>query len=139
MGCRYCFSPFIVYGYQTDRKELFFQNAHVKLDKAKHLDNELTRYSILPQCMKRVQLNETSEYYQPQVLSELRAKNQPDLMADMLNVFKKHWDNGNYWMVHILTKSPLDLESLRSIKRYERNGSDEMSFATHDEIINRDY
>ena len=134
MGCRYCFSPFVVYGYKTNRKELFFQNAHVKLDKANHLDKELSRYSILPQCMKRIQLNETSEYYQPQVLSELKAKNHPDVMADMLKVFKKHWDNGNRWMVHILTKSPLILNHVDILKDMKEMVQIEVSFATYDEI-----
>ena len=137
MGCRYCFSPFVVYGYQPNRKELFFQNAHVKLDKAKHLDAELLRYSLLPQCLKRVQINETSEYYQPQVLRQLRAENKPDLMAEILNVFKKHWDNGNYWMVHILTKSPLILNHLALLKDMREMVQIEISFAAHDEKVSR--
>ncbi len=137
MGCKYCFSPSVVYAYQPDRRELFFTNAIVKLDKAEHLDKELTKYSSLPQCMKRVQVNEVSEYYQPQVLSYLKENNHPDLMEKILQVFKKHWDNGNRWMVHILTKSHLVLNHLDIFKDMNEMVQVEISFATHNDKISR--
>ena len=137
MGCKYCFSPSVVYGYQPNRRELFFTNAIVQLDKAEHLDKELMRYSVLPQNMKRVQVNEISEYYQPQVLSKLKENNHPDLMEKILQVFKKHWDNGNHWMVHILTKSHLVLNHLDILKDMKEMVQVEISFATHDNRISR--
>lgn len=137
MGCKYCFSPSVVYGYQPNRRELFFTNAIVKLDKAEHLDKELTKYRCLPQCMKRVQVNEVSEYYQPQVISELRTKKHPDLMKKILEVFKKHWDNGNHWMIHILTKSHLILNHLDILKDMKEMVQVEISFATHDNRLSR--
>jgi len=137
MGCKYCFSPFIVDGYNPDRREKFFTNAIVKLDKAEHLDKELTRYKDLPQCMKRVQVNETSEYYQSKVLSELRKKKHLDLMEKMLEVFKKHWDNGNHWMVHILTKSHLVLNHSDILEDMNEMVQVEISFATHDDSLSR--
>jgi len=137
MGCKYCFSPFIVDGYNPDRREKFFTNAIVKLDKAEHLDKELTRYRDLPQCMKRVQVNETSEYYQSKVLSELQTKKHPDLMKKILKVFKKHWDNENHWMVHILTKSHLVLNHLKILKDMKEMVQVEISFATHNDKLSR--
>ena len=139
MGCKYCFSPRVAYQYQTAQRarELFFTNAIVKLDKAEHLDKELTRYNILPQHMKRVQLNEISEYYQPQVISYLKANNPRDLMAEILEIFKKHWDNGNRWMVHVLTKSRLILNHLDILKGMKEQLQVEISFASNNDKISR--
>ena len=35
-----------------------------------------------------------------------------DIMAEVLSAFKKHWDSGNKWMLHIVTKSPHILRHL---------------------------
>jgi DNA repair photolyase len=137
MGCKYCFSPRVVYERKPDRRKRFFTNAIVKMDKAEHLEKELTKYKNLPQCMKRVQVNETSEYYQSQVLSKLKSKKYPDLMEKMLEVFKKHWDNGNYWMVHILTKSNLILNHLDILQDMKEMIQVEISFATYDDQLSR--
>ena len=139
MGCKYCFSPGVAYQYKTQQegRELFFTNAIVQLDKAEHLDRELSRYSILSQNMKRVQVNEISEYYQPQVLTHLKANNHPDLMTSILEVFKRHFDNGNCFMVHFLTKSPLILNHLDILKDMKEQVQVEISFATHDDKISR--
>ncbi|GIK61892.1 MAG: hypothetical protein BroJett017_27820 [Ignavibacteriota bacterium] len=139
MGCKYCFSPGVAYQYRTrqEGRELFFTNAIVQLDKAEHLDKELKRYSILPQHMKRVQVNEISEYYQSKVISELKDKKQPDLMKEILGKFKGHYDNGNCWMVHILTKSHLILNHLDILKEMKQQVQVEISFATYDDKISR--
>lgn len=139
MGCKYCFSPGVAYQYKTQQegRELFFTNAIVQLDKAEHLDRELSRYSILPEHIKRVQVNEISEYYQPQVINYLQSNNQPDLMANILEVFKRHFDNGNCFMVHFLTKSPLILNHLDILKDMKEQVQVEISFATHDDKISR--
>jgi len=137
MGCKYCFSPRVVYERQPNRRELFFTNAIVKLDKAEHLDKELSRYSVLPQHMKRVQVNEISEYYQPQVMNYLKSNNQSDLMEEILKVFKNRWDKRNYWMVHILTKSHLILNHLDILKDMKEQVQVEISFATHNNRTSR--
>lgn len=105
-ACTYCYSPWVPYGYYPDRKERFFETVHVKLDKPQHLAKELPRYSALPQHMKRVQINETSEYYLPQIRRELSTQNKPDLMLGILDEFDKAWQADNKWMLHILTKRP---------------------------------
>lgn len=56
--------------------------------------------------MKRVQINETSEYYLPQIRRELSTQNKPDLMLGILDEFDKAWQADNKWMLHILTKRP---------------------------------
>ncbi len=139
MGCKYCFSPGVAYQYKTQQegRELFFTNAIVQLDKAEHLDNELSRYSVLPQHMKRVQVNEISEYYQSQVISELKDGEKPDLMEEILSKFKRHYHNGNFWMVHILTKSHLILNHLDILKDMKEQVQVEISFATYDDKISR--
>ena len=139
MGCKYCFSPGVAYQYKTrqEGRELFFTNANVQLDKAEHLDKELKRYSVLPQHMKRVQLNEISEYYQPQVINYLESSDQQDLMAELLKVFKRHYDNGNCWMVHDLTKSYLILNHLDILMDMKQQVQVEISFASHNDKISR--
>ncbi|MDQ7815893.1 MAG: radical SAM protein [Melioribacteraceae bacterium] len=135
-GCTYCYAPFIVYGLKPNRKELFFNNVHVKLDKPAHLEKELERFKTLPQHMKRVQINETSEYYLPQLLTKLDSDG-IDLMGDILKVFKRHWEEGNCWMLHILTKSRLILKHLELLKEMKHMVQIEMSFASSDEEITR--
>jgi len=139
MGCKYCFSPGVAYQYKTQQegRELFFTNAIVQLDKAEHLDRELSRYSILPEHMKRVQVNEISEYYQSKVISELNDGEKPDLMEEILSKFKRHYHNGNCWMVHILTKSHLILSHLDVLKDMKEQVQVEISFATHNDKISR--
>lgn len=139
LGCKYCFSPGVAYQYKTQQegRELFFTNAKVQLDKAEHLDKELKRYRVLPQHMKRVQVNEISEYYQPQVINYLQSNKKLDLMAEILNVFNRHYDNGNCWMVHILTKSHLILNHLDILKDMKHQVQVEISFASLNDKISR--
>jgi hypothetical protein len=85
--------------------------------------------------MKRVQINETSEYYLPQLLRHLKDHNQPDLMLRILDEFDKAWQGGNRWMLHILTKSHLILNHLDKLKQMKHMVQIEVSFATCDENI----
>lgn len=136
-GCTYCYSPWVAYGWKPDRKKRFFETVHVKLDKPQHLAKELPRYSALPQHMKRVQINETSEYYLPQVLRFLRESQKPDLMMGILDVFHEEWSKGNKWMLHILTKSDLILTHIDKLREMKQMVQIEVSFPTHDEAITR--
>ncbi len=136
-GCTYCYSPWVVYERKRDRKKRFFETIHVKLDKPQRLAKELTRYSKLPQNMKRVQINETSEYYLPQLLKHLDDNRRPDLMLDILDEFESAWQNGNKWMLHILTKSHLILNHIEKLKAMKHMVQIEVSFATMDEKVRR--
>ncbi len=55
-GCKYCYSPWVAYGWKPDRKKRFFETIHVKTDKPAHLERELPRYAVLPAHMKRVSI-----------------------------------------------------------------------------------
>ncbi len=134
-GCKYCYSPWVAYGWKRDRKKRFFETIHVKLDKPQHLEKELPRYAALPAHMKRVQINETSEYYLPQLLRHLKDHKQPDLMFGILDEFDKAWQAGNKWMLHILTKSHLILSHVDKLKQMKQMVQIEVSFATHDENV----
>jgi hypothetical protein len=80
-----------------------------------------------------VQINEHSDYYLPQLFTEIRNQNQPDTLLEILNIFQKHWDNGNRWMLHILTKSHLILKHLDKLKEMKEMVQVEISFSTEDE------
>ena len=136
-ACKYCYSPWVTYGWKPDRKKRFFETIHIKQDKPKHLSKELPRYAALPTHMKRVQINETSEYYLPQLLRHLRDNKQPDLMLGILDEFDKAWQGGNKWMLHILTKSHLILNHLEKLKQMKHMIQIEVSFATYDENIRK--
>ena len=51
-------------------------------------------------------------------------------MLEILNIFQKHWDNGNKWMLHILTKSHLILKHLDKLKEMKEMVQVEISFST---------
>jgi DNA repair photolyase len=137
-ACKYCYSPAIPPQiYHGDPKREFFETVRVKMDKPELLRKELQRYSGLPQHLKRVQINETSEYYLPQTLRHLKQMNQPDVMLGILEEFRQAWAQGNYWMLHILTKSPLILHHLGTLKQMKHQIQIEVSFATHDDAIAR--
>jgi DNA repair photolyase len=132
-GCKYCYSPWVAYGYNPDRKKRFFETIHMKMDKPTHLAKELPRFEKLPAHMKRVQINETSEYYLPQVLRHLKDRNEPDLMLGILDEFEKSWNADNKWMLHVLTKSHLILRHLDKLKQMKHMVQIEVSFATANE------
>lgn len=120
------------------KRNSFFNHIEISLDKADLLKEELPKYVDLPQHLKRVQINETSDYYLPQVMKEIDDQKKPDVMLEILNVFKQEWDKGNKWMLHILTKSPLILRHLDKLKEMKEMVQVEISFATEDEEVSRD-
>ncbi|MFA5833907.1 MAG: radical SAM protein [Bacteroidota bacterium] len=132
--CKYCYSPIFVAKVDIGKRKQFFENIRVKLDLPTLLDKQLTKLNGLPQHLKRVQINETSDYYLPKVIRELKTRNR-DTMLEILNVFEKHASMGNVWMLHILTKSNLILNHLATYKQMREMVQIEISFATHDENI----
>jgi DNA repair photolyase len=114
----------------------FFNHVEVALDKGEWVKEDLANFANLPQHLKRVQINETSDYYVPQVLNELKKRNR-DVMLEILNVFRQAWGNGNKWMLHILTKSPLILDHIDTLKAMKHMVQVEVSFATGDESLSR--
>lgn len=131
--CKFCYSPISLCKLIKGKRNGFFEEVTVRLGVPAQLDKELTKYSILPQHLKRVQINEHSDYYLPQLFTEIRKQNKPDTLLEILNIFQKHWKNGNKWMLHILTKSHLILNHLDKLKQMKEMIQVEISFSTEDE------
>ncbi|MBV6421637.1 MAG: hypothetical protein DAHOPDDO_02918 [Ignavibacteriaceae bacterium] len=127
-SCKFCYSPTSPVGI-FNRNNHFFNEAVIKLDIAASLDKDLDRLSDLPQHLKRVQINEHSDYYLIEVLKELDAQNR-DVMLEILEAFQNHWINGNKWMLHILTKSHLIERHIDKLKQMKEMIQVEMSFST---------
>ncbi len=134
--CKFCYSPIFVAKVKTGKRKQFFENIRVKLDVPELLDSQLEKLKNLPQYLKRVQINETSDYYLPRVVKGLQNMNR-DIMLEILHVFQKHAENGNVWMLHVLTKSNLILNHLPIYKEMRNMVQIEVSFTTHDENIRK--
>ena len=135
-ACKYCFSPIFVKKQLTDRRKDFFEEVILKEEIPALLEKELIRYNKLPQHLKRVQINETSDYYLPRIINSLQNQDE-DIMYQILDIFHRNWNNGNKWMLHILTKSPLIKYHLDKLKDMKHMVQVEMSIATLDEKIKR--
>ena len=135
-ACKYCFSPIFVKKQLTDRRKDFFEDVIIKKGIPVLLEKELKKYSVLPQHLKRVQINETSDYYLPRIINSLQNQDE-DTMYQTLDIFHRNWNSGNKWMLHILTKSPLILHHLDKLKDMKHMVQVEMSIATLDEKIKR--
>lgn len=135
-ACKFCYSPIFVAKISTGKRKQFFENIRVKMDIPFLLDKELTKLSHLPQHLKRVQINETSDYYLPIVLNTL-AKENRDILLEILQVFQKHDAAGNHWMLHILTKSNLILNHLNILTSMKHMVQIEISFTSPDENVRK--
>lgn len=131
--CKFCYSPISLCKLISGNRAGFFEEVTVRLGVPAKLDKELTKYSILPQHLKRVQINEHSDYYLPQLFTEIRKQNQPDTLLEILDIFQRHWNNDNKWMLHILTKSHLILNHVDKLKEMKEMVQVEISFSTEDE------
>jgi DNA repair photolyase len=129
-ACKFCYSPLALrQNIFSMGRNHFFDEVTIRIDIASSLDKELSRLSYLPQYLKRVQINEHSDYYLSEVFRELK-KNNRDVMIEILEVFQKHWQNDNKWMLHILTKSNLILNHISEIKNMKEMIQVEISFST---------
>ena len=131
--CKFCYSPISLCKIIQGKRAGFFEEVTVRLGVPEQLDKELTKYSKLPQHLKRVQINEHSDYYLPQLFTEIKKQPELDILLEILNIFQKHWNNGNKWMLHILTKSHLILKHLNKLKEMKEMVQVEISFSTEDE------
>jgi len=128
-GCRYCY----LQGFPFSLHAKFPEEAKVKLWIAERLDEELTEYSHLPQHLKRVQVNVATEGYLPNVMLTVEKELKRDIMAEVLQVFRKHWVKGSCWMVHLITKSHMVLRHLDIIKAMRDQVQLELTITTLDE------
>jgi hypothetical protein len=79
-----------------------FEEVKVKTWLPEKLDLELKKFRKLPQHLKRVQVNSSIEGCLTGVVIKMKRDYDRDIMKETLEVFKKHWDAGNYWMVHLV-------------------------------------
>jgi len=61
--CKYCYSPIFTAKVKNQKRKKFFENVAVQLNMAKRLDKQLNNLKVLPQYLKRFQINESNEYY----------------------------------------------------------------------------
>lgn len=67
------------------------------------------------------------------MMTKVKKELNRDIMAEVLQVFRKHWESGNHWMVHLITKSHMVLKHLDIISAMEDQIQLEMTITTLDE------
>lgn len=133
-GCPYCYVQWSSFK-NTD----FGKEIKVKTWMPHRLDRELRKYQGLPQYLKRVQINTNCESYLPQVMIKTKQDLGKDIMWQILEVFQRHWDRGNPWMVHLFTKSHLVVKHLSLLSEMRHHVQVELSIPTLDEGIRRQF
>jgi DNA repair photolyase len=124
--CVYCYTQNVPFKRHSD----FGKEVKVKIWLPEKLDLELKKYQYLPQHLKRVQVNPSTEGYLPRVAIRMKQEYGRDLMRETLEVFKKHWDAGNSWMVHLVTKSHLIIEHLDILAEMKKQVQVELTITT---------
>jgi DNA repair photolyase len=132
-GCRYCYTQ----GFPFKRHSAFGKEVKIKAWLPDKLDVELNKYRYLPQHLKRVQINPSTEGYLPQVIIKMRKEHGRDLMGEVLQVFKKHKEAGNFWMIHLVTKSHMILEHIDLLSSLRDQIQVELTVTTLDEGIRK--
>ena len=106
--CAYCYLQNAPFNLHTD----FGKEIKVKTWIPEKLNKDLEKHKGLPQHLKRVQVNPATEGYLPQGIKKIEDELGRDIMREVLDIFRQHWDNGNKWMIHLVTKSQLVLRHL---------------------------
>ncbi len=132
-GCRYCYLQQAPFKWHS----VFGEEVKVKTWISDRLDKELERHKDLPQHLKRVQVNPATEGYLPQVIRVMREDHGRDVMGEVLAVFRKHWNAGNKWMVHLVTKSHRVLDHLDLISDMKDQVQLELTITSTDEAVVR--
>ena len=125
-GCIYCYTQ----TFPFKRHAEFGKEVKVKTWLPDRLDIELEKYKYLPQHLKRVQVNPSTESYLPSVMIFMKKKYGRDLMLEILQIFKKHWEAGNHWMVHLITKSHMILKHLDVLSEMKHQVQVELTLTT---------
>ena len=128
-ACKYCYLQTRFRKGQTK----FGEEIRLKAWIPNQLDRELRKYRLLPQHLKRVQVNAATEGYLPQAIRVMDEQLGRDLMREVLEVFQKHWHAGNKWMVHLVTKSHMILQHLDLISEMRDQVQIELTITTLDE------
>jgi len=128
-SCKYCYLQSRFYKSQTK----FGHEIRLKAWIPEKLDQELLKYGNLPQHLKRVQVNASTESYLPQAIRAMDEQLGRDLMKEVLEVFRSHWETGNKWMIHLVTKSHMILKHLDLITEMQDQVQIELTITTLDE------
>jgi DNA repair photolyase len=128
-GCAYCYLQGFPFNLHTD----FGKEVKVKTWISERLDFELDKYRNLPQYLKRVQVSVASEGYLPDVMIKTKRELNRDIMAEILETFKRHWEEGNCWMVHLITKSHMVLKHLNIVQNMRNQVQLELTITTLNE------
>ncbi len=133
-GCSYCDVQWSSFPHTVFGKEI-----KVKTWMPHKLNKELYKYRGLPQHLKRVQVNTSCESYLPRVMLKTRRETGKDIMRQILEVFARHWHEGNPWMVHLLTKSHVIVNHLDILTDMRRQVQVELTITTLDERMRREF
>ena len=128
-GCNYCY----LQEFPFNKLAEFGKEIIIKAWLPDKLDQELGNLRWLPQHLKRVQVNSATEGYLPQAIRVMDDQLGRDLMKEVLEVFQRHWLNGNKWMIHIVTKSHLILNHLELIASMKEQVQIELTITSLDE------
>jgi DNA repair photolyase len=131
--CKYCYLQQTFFS----RQAKFGIEVKVKTGIVRALEKDLKKYSNLPQHLKRVQLGNATEIFHPSVLSRTKKEVGVDLISGILTTFNSHWNAGNKWMVHIVTKSHLIMRYVEILKRMKQQIQVEMTIVSPDESLSR--
>lgn len=134
-SCKYCY----LQGFPFRLHAEFGKEVKVKIWMPEKLDRELEKYRTLPQHLKRVQIGNATECYLPEVMSKVRRKLGRDLMAEILGVFRKHWNEDNRWTVHLVTKSHLIGRHLVILSEMKDQVQAEITLVCLDEKKRKEY
>jgi len=133
-GCKYCY----VRKGSRKWKIIWGRDVRLKARLPEKLDRELSnKYQDLPQHLKRVQVGNACEVFDPKVLSFAQRELDRDLMRATLEVFERQWNNGNHWMVHVVTKSHFVTRYLDILERMRHMVQIELTLVCPDEALTR--
>jgi len=132
-GCKYCFIPIALHRLHSS----LFEKIEIKVNLPHIFQQELQKYASIPQHLKRIQLNESSDPYNPFVMHFMEHSLPTNPLVELYEILQKEWANGNKWMLHILTKSNLITHHIPFLEQMKEMVQIEMSFCSSDENISR--
>lgn len=127
--CEYCYLQNFPFKLHAN----FGEETKIKIWIPEQLDIELEKRKGLPSHLKRIQVNPASEGYLPWAINKVKSQLNRDIMKETLEIFQKHWDTGNRWMVHLVTKSHLVKNHLDLIAGMKDQVQLELTITTLDE------
>lgn len=132
-ACKYCFIPIVLHR----QPSCLFPTVEVKVKMPTLFQQELQKLASIPQHLKRIQINESSDPYNPFVMHFMEHSLPVNPLIQLYETMKNEWANGNKWILHILTKSNLITRHIPFLEQIKEMVQIEMSFCSSDESISR--